>query len=245
MKKISLFFSFLMLIAGVAETFAQDMQMPAGAVVRTVNCTITDDRLTFDDVLERARQLDFSENAPIAIQFRRPIYLSAEYVADFQIAAYYSSYSDMFDKRVALGNSSGGQLPIVCDQALVVRNVPVNDGGGLDDTSIMTTRFCNLNEGNTLRSAFNRMLDVTANYERDAENTTAVQIWTQGLGGPVNPPWDFMMALVGTDRQELAQRMDLAREGYRGGRGNGWALGGFTCTRQALWSTNRVYSENN
>lgn len=245
MKMTLLHFCTLAFCVASVAAQAQEMQIPAGAIVRTSNCTITDDRLTFDDVLERARQLNFGENAPNLIFFRRPIYVSNQYAADFQVAGYYSSYSEMFDRRVALGTNSGGQLPVICDEAQVRRMVPVNNGDGLDDTSIMTTRFCSLNEGNSLRGVINRMQDVTENYERDAGNTTLVQIYTQGLGGDVDPPWDFMMAEVGTNRQELAERLDLAREGYRGGRGNGWSLGGFSCTRRALWSTNRVYSANN
>ena len=49
------------------STNAQEIEMPPGAVVRVIDCTITSDRFTFDELVARARQLDFDENAPNAI----------------------------------------------------------------------------------------------------------------------------------------------------------------------------------
>ena len=86
MKKIILVLSFLTLCLGSLLTQAQDLQVPAGTVIRTANCVITDDRFSFNDVVERARALAFDENDPDSIFFRRPIYLSADYSWDLQIA---------------------------------------------------------------------------------------------------------------------------------------------------------------
>ena len=124
MKKIILLLSFLTLSLGSLLTQAQDLQVPAGDVIRTANCVINDDRFSFNDVVERARALEFDENDPDSIFFRRPIYLSASYTWDLQIALYYPSYTEMVERRVAAGNNAYGRLPISCDAPRVMRSIP-------------------------------------------------------------------------------------------------------------------------
>jgi hypothetical protein len=247
MKKISLLCSFSMLLLGSVLAQAQEgEQIPAGAVVRQVNCQIIGDRLNFADILERARQLEFNDNAPNNVFFRRPVYASPEYHAnwDFMIAQYYPSFSEMTERRIAEGDNAYGRLGISCGTASVVRNIPVNEGGGLEDFSLMTTQFCNLNAGATGRAAYARAREGMANIARDSGNTTAMQMWFPGLGGEMNPPFDFVSAHVGTNAAELMERLDLSRDGYRG-----LALSGradtHTCSRPSLWSTNRVYQASN
>ena len=58
----------------------------------------------------------------------------------------------------------------------------------------------------------------------------------------MNRGFDFVYALVGTNGEELMQRMDLFREGYRPFRGDAGQV--FSCDRASLWSTNRVYQAN-
>ena len=72
--------------------------------------------------------------------------------------------------------------------------------------------------------------------------TTLGQIWLPALGGPMNTPFDFVYAQVGTNGEELMQRMDLFREGYRPVRGDRGQV--MSCERASLWSTNRVYQRN-
>jgi len=247
MKKISLLCSFSMLLFGSVLVQAQEgEQIPAGSVVRQVNCQIIGDRLNFADILERARQLEFNDNAPNMVYFRQPIYASPEYHAswDFMIAQYYPSFSEMAERRIADGNDAYGRLGISCGTASVVRNINVNEGDGLEDFSLMTTQFCNLNSGATGRAAYARAREGMANIARDSGNTTLMQMWLPGLGGEMNPAFDFVSAHVGTNAAELMERLDLFRDGYRG-----LALSGraetHTCTRPSLWSTNRVYQASN
>ena len=91
-KTIFLFFVVTFGLGSVI-TQAQNVDFPPGAVIRMTNCTISNDRFNFSDVVERARASDFDENAPNMIWFRRPVYVSPEYQEnwDFQIASYYSS----------------------------------------------------------------------------------------------------------------------------------------------------------
>ena len=54
-----------------------------------------------------------------------------------------------------------------------------------------------------------------SNIARDSGNTTLMQMWLPGLGGPMNPEFDFVAAHVGTNAAELMERLDLFRDGYR------------------------------
>ena len=72
MKKIIMALSLLTLSLGSLLTQAQDLQVPAGNVIRTANCVINDDRFSFNDVVERARALEFGENDPDSIFFKPP-----------------------------------------------------------------------------------------------------------------------------------------------------------------------------
>ena len=246
MKKLILLVCTLIFGVDSIITQAQDLQIPAGAVVRQANCVITDERLTFQDILDRARQLQFSENAPDAMFFRRPVYASPDYDQnyDFMIAQYYPSYSEMAARRIPQGNSAYGRLAISCDTASVVRNIPVSAGDGLEDFSLMTTRFCTLNPGATARAAFSRAREAMLNIERDSGNDTMMQMWLPGLGGQMNTDFDFVAAHIGSNPQELMERLDLFRDGYRAGAGNNREAT-HSCARPSLWATYRVFQAAN
>jgi hypothetical protein len=239
-KKIELLSLFLAFSFGSAFIQAQDLDMPPGSVMRMTNCSIVGDRLDFEDILERARAIEFDENAPNIIFFRRPIYASPEYHQnyDFQIAQYYSSFNEMRERRSASGNNSYGRLSISCGPGYVATNVIINQDQ-LEDQSLMTTRRCNITNGGSTRAAYNRLRQASANIAADSGNTTMAQMWLPALGGPMNQSFDFVFALVGTNGEELMQRLDLFREGYRPFRANNG--GAFSCDRPSLWSTNRVY----
>ena len=124
MKNISIYFSFLVFI--LISTVSQAQQsMPAGTVIRVLNCTI-DEGYTYAQIVERAKDLDRDENSASQIFMRRPIYTQAEYKEnwDFQVAAYYPSYAELSKRRVASG-PVGGRLPISCGNASVSRAVQV------------------------------------------------------------------------------------------------------------------------
>ena len=244
MKKIILLFSFLALCLSSVFIHAQDVNMPAGAVVRMANCKITGDRLGFAEILQRARELEFDENAPNMIFFRRPIYASPPFHQnyDFQIAQYYSSFDEMRERRSASGNNSYGRLSIECDPAFVVRNVPVNQGDGLEDQSLMTTRFCNRLNGVGRGAVYARLSEGAATIAADHGITTLGQMWFPALGGQMNSTFDFVYAQVGTNGEELMQRMDLFAEGYRPARGDRDPV--MSCDIPSLWSTNRVYQRD-
>jgi hypothetical protein len=241
MKKIILLLSFLTMSLGSLLTQAQDLQVPAGNVIRTANCVITDDRFSFNDVVERARALEFGENDPDSIFFRRPIYLSADYTWDLQIALYYPSYTEMVARRVAAGNDAYGRLPISCDAGRVVRSIPINDpaaAGDIENQTAMLTRFCSYTESSSLRSAYSRFRTASENFS-NAGNDALMAMWVPGLGGPVERNWDFVLSEVGP---EVTERLDMFANGYRPFRNN--AEPAFSCNRPSMWVTAPVLQPN-
>jgi len=241
MKKIILVLSFLTLCLGSLLTQAQDLQVPAGTVIRTANCVITDDRFSFNDVVERARALAFDENDPDSIFFRRPIYLSANYDWDLQIALYYPSYTEMVERRVAAGNNAYGRLPISCDAARVVRSIPINDpaaAGDIENQTAMLTRRCSYTEGSSLRSAYSRFRNASENFS-DAGNDALMAMWLPGLGGPIERNYDFVLSEVGP---EVTERLDMFRNGFRPIRGG--VEPAFSCNRPSMWVTAPILQTN-
>ena len=220
---------------------AQDLQVPAGSVIRTANCVITDDRFSFNDVVERARALEFDENSPDSIFFRRPIYVSADYNWNLQIALYYPSYTEMVERRVADGNNAYGRLPISCDAARVVRSIPINDAaaaGEIENQTAMLTRFCSYTQSSSLGSAYSRFRTASENIS-DAGNDALMAMWVPGLGGPLERNWDFILSEVGP---EVTERLDMFANGYRPFRNN--AEPAFSCNRPSMWVTAPVYQGN-
>ena len=227
------------------STNAQEIEMPPGAVVRVIDCTITSDRFTFDELVARARQLDFDENAPNAIFFRRPIYTSGQYFEnnDLQIAAYYSSVTEMVDRRVASGDDSYGRLPIACGAPRVIRTINVNPNNSEWDQTAMTTRFCSLSSDSSLRSAYSRFKTGTENFS-NAGNDSLLQMSVPLMGGNLNPNFDFVLATVGSTLQETTERIDMFREGFRPLQSSPSSSPFFSCGRYSMWATNRIYSAN-
>lgn len=245
MKKVFLLLAALGFLNAAPVSLAQDIIMPAGAVVRIVNCTITSDRFTFDELVERARELDFDENDPDAIFFRRPIYTSAQYQEnyDLQIAAYYSSVTEMVDRRVSSGDNSYGRLPLSCGAANVIRTININPNNSSWDETAMTTRRCSLNGNSSMRSAYSRFKTGTENFSA-AGNDSLLQMSMPLIGGDLDPDFDFVLATVGSTRQETTERMDMFREGFRPLQSTPSGTPFFSCGRYSMWSTSRIYSAN-
>ena len=245
MRKMNLLITLFVSSLSWVSTNAQEIEMPPGAVVRVIDCTITSDRFTFDELVARARQLDFDENAPNAIFFRRPIYTSGEYFEnnDLQIAAYYSSVTEMVDRRVASGDDSYGRLPIACGAPRVIRTINVNPNNSEWDQTAMTTRFCSLSSDSSLRSAYSRFKTGTQNFS-NAGNDSLLQMSVPLMGGNLNPNFDFVLATVGSTLQETTERIDMFREGFRPLQSSPSSSPFFSCGRYSMWATNRIYSAN-
>ena len=230
----------VMLILGLSATGqAQDDNI--ADIARVSNCTI-DDGFTFNDVVERAKSFPRSENAPDRVFFRRPIYTSAQYQEswDFQLVMFYPGFTEMANRRIAQGNRGRGGLPISCSAAQVLRNFTahrVSPEAFTNPSTAMTTSFCQLTDG-SLRGAFNRIRTVSQNYA-DAGIEALVSMYVPGLGGPLNRNADFLLAVVGTSREELTESLDLRLNGFRPELGNN-STAGFVCDRPSLWETTTI-----
>lgn len=240
MKKISLLFFSMFFFFSPILSQAQDNTR---SVIRFVNCTI-DDGFTFDEVVEKAKKLDFGENSPNAVFFRRPIYATDSLMenVDITIAAYYSNHSEMVERRVALGADSRGNLPINCRAPTVWRSYSVNQGAGPFEQTAMLTHLCTLNDGVTPRSAFNRISTIAENYA-NAGDDSLVQMNIPSLGGGDNQR-NFYLAVVGSSRENLTRQLDMRFDGLRPELGNN-SVSSFSCETPNLWSTTTIYSVNN
>ena len=241
MKNISIYFSFLVFILMPTISHAQQ-SMPAGAVIRVLNCTI-DEGYTYAQIVERAKGLDRDENSASPIFMRRPIYTQAEYQEnwDFQVAEYYPSYAEMIKRRVAAG-PAGGRLPISCGNASVSRAVQVHAGEYAEESpelTTMLTRFCRRNPGTNNYHSFNRLKTASQTFA-DNGSDQLVQMYIPGLGGPQDPGYDFILAEVGSSMEKIPERLDLIREGLRLTAGSN-ASSPFACNRPALWTSTAIY----
>tara|TARA_A100001037_G_scaffold297243_1_gene318953 strand:+ start:235 stop:975 length:741 start_codon:yes stop_codon:yes gene_type:complete len=243
MKRINLFNAFFALCLSPLFAQGQEIEMPPGAVVRITNCTITSDRFTFDELVERARQLEFGENAPNAIFFRRPIYTAQQYQEnyDLQIAAYYSSVTEMVERRVASGDDSYGRLPLSCGAPIAIRTINVNPNNSDWDVTAMTTRRCSANPDSSMRGIYNRLRVATEGFSA-AGNDALIQMSRPLLGGDLEPDFDFVLATVGSTIQETTERIDMFREGFRPIPRTIDTSPSFSCGRNSMWATNRIYT---
>ena len=244
MKRIiSLLFSSFFLC--MWTTFAQAQELNPSNVIRISNCTI-DEGYTLQEVVDRARELseEDSDNQPDGIYFRQPIYTSAEYQEnwDFQLALYYPSYVEMASRRIAAGNSSRGRLPISCGNATTINSYVVHQGDSFPNQTGMLTRFCRLDEGN-LRSSYNRIGTIAENYA-EAGSNLSVQMNVRGLGGQLQGPNDYGIAVVGSSIEAVMERLDMRRNGFRAELGNR-SSSGASCDRWSLWVTHRIFQTNN
>jgi hypothetical protein len=225
----------------LASVSLAQQALPAGAVIRVINCSINDG-YTFEEVRDRARALEQDENAPGLIAMRRPIYTTAQFQQnwDMQLVAYYPSYAELMRRRVARGNQ-GGRLPISCGEPVVNRAVNVHQGdGNPGDQTTMLTRYCNVAEGATRANVFNRIKEIAESYAREGSDVLT-QMYMPGLGGPLDNQWDFVIAQVGSYSEQVMERLDMGREGFRAAAGIGSNSPISSCTRPSLWSSVNIH----
>ena len=133
-----------------------------------------------------------------------------------------------------------------CDGATqrtsIVRVVnPGNDGFSGDQT-LMTMRFCRLNEGATLDDAYAFAQGVAANYQSHGDNSLS-QIYTRSLGpvGNTTAGRALVFASVPATWASFGAKMDI-------GTANN-VLEGLTlpvsCDYPAMWITNAVHRATN
>jgi hypothetical protein len=231
----------------------QGQERPPGALISLINCSLNDGT-SMADAVQWARAAPRDETAPNAIFFRQAFYAgSYRASSDFTMAAYFPSYGEMVGRtgaRLALPdnrvrpNTRATDL-FTCDPSTFRLNQsrtvnPGNDGFS-GDATLMTTRFCELNENSTVDDAYAFVQGVARNYQAGGDNSL-MQLYTRELG-PVGETViggrsGLAIATVPATPAAFASRMDLRREGLN-------ALEGLTlpmtCDYPAMWVTYAVH----
>jgi hypothetical protein len=224
--------------------------MPPGQLVETIDCSL-------NEGTSMAEAIDWARNAPRTggqpnLQFYREAIYNNPYREnyDFRIASYYQSYSE----RVA-SYATNQALPanrvrpgvrrqdlFTCDNATLRvslnRTVNQENDGFTGDITLMTSRFCMLNEGATVADAYTFAQEVAENY-RDAGDNSLMQLYTRSLSPVANRTGTaVVITAVPSTPENMGTRLDLPRGGFN-------ALAGvdspLTCNYPAMWITNAVY----
>lgn len=247
MKRIAIISS--MVISAFFSLSAAAQEMPNGAVVRTLNCSLNEN-ISMNQVVEWGRNLPRGENSANQVFFREALTHSNSYLSrfDFQIAWYYGSWENLITARES---DRGGSLAfaqltrptdlMTCnpnDAVVITRQVADNDGFTGDDT-LMMTRFCPLQEGKTVGDAYRFVSGVAANY-RDAGNNSMVQLTTRSLGPVQNRVGNaVVIAEVAATPAKMAERLELLRQGtnvFQGLDDNPFT----TCNFPAMWRSHAI-----
>lgn len=237
----------------LASFSAYGQDMPAGVLVQTISCSLNDG-VSMGEVVRWARANPRDGSPPDAVFFRQAIYAgNFRENYDFRIASYYPSYGELNARQeanrsrpdVRARSGTRGSDLFTCNpatQSLAInRTIPGGDGFSGEET-MMTTRFCRLNEGATVADAYRFAQGVANNYRSEGD-TALMQVYTRALG-PVQeqPPRGVVITSVPATSAAWAARMDLGREGFN-------ATAGLTlpmaCDAPALWRTYSVYRSGN
>ncbi len=252
MKKLALLFSFSFAFLLSGKAAAQDM--PAGALVGLVNCSLNDG-VTMAEAVAWARNQPRDGPQPVAEFYREAAAVGGFHDNyDFVIASYFNSYADIVAFNVALATSPPSSVPpsvrasdlYSCDQStsrlVTSRQVDPNADPFNGDITIMVTRFCLLAEGNTLADAFDFVSGVSENFG-DAGSNSLMQIWNRTYG-PIsgdlsNVGRGVVIATVPANFADWAARGDMGRDGFQALQGLDNPLE--VCNFPAIWLTNAVY----
>ncbi len=243
-------------VALLLSVSAYGQEMPAGVPVQTTSCSLNEGT-SMAEAVEWARSVPRDENSPNFIFFRQAIF-NGNFRAsnDFTIASYYPSYAEMVrrvganiarpDNRVRPGTRASDLFTCDGSTTTVALNRFVNpdeNDGFTGDATLMTTRFCRLNDGATAADAYAFAQGVASNFRAACDNSL-MQMYTRALGpvGNTVAGRGLVIATVPATPAAFGARMDLAREGLN-------ALEGLTlpmaCDYPALWVTNAVHRAGN
>ena len=236
---------------------AQAQDIPTGPLVRIIQCSLHDG-VTMAEAVELGRAQTYDESSPSAVFFRQSIYGgSYRESSDFTIASYFPSYSEMIrrvgaeiarpDTRMRTGTR--GRDLFTCDPATLrlTHSHPVNQGnndGFTGDGTLMTTRFCRVNDGQTMADAYAFAQGVARNYANAGDNSL-YSMYTLELGpiGDTVAGRGLVLATVPATPEAFGERMDLRRNGLD-------ALEGLrplpvSCDAPSMWFTHAIHRGGN
>jgi len=220
--------------------------------------SITDCKLqpgvTMEDAVNWAKGLERGANAAGRIWYRHPLTPSPDYEYDFQIGRYYESWMDYVVKTEGVDKanrpSSGSRIRPSVSRGSIMDCDPktrrivnqVNTGGAIGpaDETLMTTRFCRLDEGKTMNDAWQRAVSISDNW-RATGDRNMMQLRWRAMKPPLNNPEQgrvYILIEVGSTPESLAERLDKARIGFSPLTGSERVS---TCTYRTLWRTHLVH----
>jgi hypothetical protein len=249
MRKISVLGSitFSMLVSCAAT----GQEMPVGALVDTVDCTLNDG-VTMAQAVEWARNLPREGMQPNVEFYRENILGSSNYKADydFQIGSYFDSYSQLVatvasNLALPANRTRPGQRATdlyTCDTGTqrIVENRAVPNGGTFTGpVTLMSTFLCRINDDSTPADVWEFLVGVNDNYRAEGE-TSIVQLHTRAVGPVQNRGnGDFVgIAVVPSTPEAWGARMDMPRDGFSPFEGVELPM---ICNYPSLWLTHAVH----
>ena len=230
---------------------AHGQEVPPGALVQIIDCSLQDG-VTMADAVAQARSYSWDETSPNLVFFRQSVYGgSYRENYDFRIASYFPSYSEMisrFSAEKARQRQTRSAGFFTCDPVTrrLIQAHPVNpeNDGFAGDGTLMTTRFCRLNDGKTIADAHTFAQGVASNFA-NAGDTSLAQMYTleQGPIGDTVYGRGVVFATVPATPAAFGEREDLRRDGFD-------PLEGLrplpvSCDAPAMWFTSAIHRGGN
>lgn len=225
---------------------AQAQDVPTGALVNGISCKLNHG-VTIQEAVAWARAQDRSGPQPGA-EFYRQAVVNGNFLDeyDFRIVTYYQSFSHIVE--VALANPPAGPNHLfTCDNStqstVANRQVNENSDAFTGDATVMHTRFCILEEGETLEDAWDFVVAVNENFTDAGDN--AIMQLSNRVVGPIpganmdNVGRGVVITAVPSTPQGWAERMDMSRNGFQPLRGVSTPFE--SCNYPAVWVTHAVW----
>lgn len=197
------------------------------------------------DVVETARNFEWSEEtAPGVIIFREAVAVAGDFEYDFVFDAYYPSYADMTEKRVAFRNRPGGRngrgfsdVATCTDNTWIssVRFATPPTGSPIPEVSVALSTLCELN-GATVADA----VTLAGTIGQNLGASTAVAI--RNFGGPRVPNGSSAEIRIffpssgdfGAALDRVQQNTSAPNQQNR-----------IVCSTGSLWVSRLIHSRNN
>ncbi len=197
---------------------AAAQEMPPGGVIVNTTCAIAEGH-TVEEVMTVARAINYTEDGPNFVFYRRPI-SGSNFPPDFLLRTVYWD-------SVAHWSSGPGPGPsgprnhlaelLTCDDVnrsfWTNRNVGQGNAyaGGENDQTLMAARRCRMKPGSTLEQLYAGLSEINAPYAQQGD-TTLMQLSQRFIGASEGVDMGTLVTirLVGEDAEGLARRLDMA-----------------------------------
>tara|TARA_A100001037_G_scaffold129719_1_gene117495 strand:+ start:601 stop:1320 length:720 start_codon:yes stop_codon:yes gene_type:complete len=212
-------------------------------IIREVACSVNDG-YAMSDVVEFARNINWSDTAPDGVFFREAYAVSGEFQDDwdFIIGGMFENFQDMAANVRAQRSRAGGREGegfadmITCSArprvSLIIRANDVGDLFEDSETTAMAVMGCRLNDG-TVADAFARAAQIGQNLEAYAAVSNRI------FGGPVQESPSVGIRMV-FPSGEFGPSMDSLIAAGPPNQPND----GLECRGGSLWLVHRIHSAN-